>query len=354
MTDKLKKIGPDLFEAGLVSGKPYRLKENAKRAFQGTLVNGTGFILEKDEAAAILESHPQSRDVIQPYFVAEDLASSPDQTPQRMIINFRDWSADIASKYEHCFRIVTERVKPHRDVIVARGRQVHEYDYWKFWDKRLESYQKISNLSQVIIIGLAGKYLLFDTTKTGMVYAHRLGIVIDDRFSVFAILQSSFHSIWAWKQCSTIGASGIGYSLSDAFETFPFPEISEDTETIGRNFQEERSRQSKNRNEGLTDLYNKVHNPSDASADICKIRDLIVQLDQVIANNYGWTDFDLEHGFYETKQGIRFTVAEAASREILDRLLTLNHRRHEEEVAAKSAKAEITPAKRGRKKKKRP
>lgn len=47
---------------------------------------------------------------------------------------------------------------------------------------------------------------------------------------------------------------------------------------------------------------------------------------------YGWTDLDLGHGFDETKQAIRYTISETARREILDRLLALNHECHEEEV----------------------
>ena len=38
--------------------------------------------------------------------------------------------------------------------------------------------------------------------------------------------------------------------------------------------------------------------------------------------------------FHDTQQGLRFTVSEPARRELLDRLLALNHQRHEEEVAA--------------------
>jgi len=43
---------------------------------------------------------------------------------------------------------------------------------------------------------------------------------------------------------------------------------------------------------------------------------------------------DLGHGFHETAQGIRFTVSESARREILSRLLKLNHERYEEEQKA--------------------
>jgi hypothetical protein len=41
---------------------------------------------------------------------------------------------------------------------------------------------------------------------------------------------------------------------------------------------------------------------------------------------------NLEHGFHQTAQGVRFTVSEAARREILSRLLKLNHERYEEEM----------------------
>jgi len=40
----------------------------------------------------------------------------------------------------------------------------------------------------------------------------------------------------------------------------------------------------------------------------------------------------LGHGYLETAQGIRFTVNESVRREVLSRLLGLNHERHEEEM----------------------
>ena len=39
---------------------------------------------------------------------------------------------------------------------------------------------------------------------------------------------------------------------------------------------------------------------------------------------------------HETKQGLRYTISEAARREVLDRLLALNHQRHAEEEAEKN------------------
>ena len=56
-------------------------------------------------------------------------------------------------------------------------------------------------------------------------------------------------------------------------------------------------------------------------------------MDNAVAAAYGWSDLDLGHGFHETKQGTRFTISESARREVLARLLKLNHERYAEEVA---------------------
>ena len=56
-------------------------------------------------------------------------------------------------------------------------------------------------------------------------------------------------------------------------------------------------------------------------------------MDKAVAAAYGWEDLDLGHGFHQTKQGTRFTISEAARREVLARLLKLNHERYAEEVA---------------------
>ena len=77
--------------------------------------------------------------------------------------------------------------------------------------------------------------------------------------------------------------------------------------------------------EGLTKTYNRFHDPDEEDADIQKLRELHVEMDKSVAAAYGWTDLNLGHGFHETKQGIRFTISEAARREVLGRLLKLNH-----------------------------
>lgn len=85
------------------------------------------------------------------------------------------------------------------------------------------------------------------------------------------------------------------------------------------------------RQEGLTTTYNRFHDSDKTDADIQKLRDLHVEMDQAVAAAYGWTDLELGHNFHETKQGVRFTISEPARREVLQRLLKLNHERYAEE-----------------------
>lgn len=86
------------------------------------------------------------------------------------------------------------------------------------------------------------------------------------------------------------------------------------------------------RQEGLTKTYNGFHSPGESDRDIKNIRDLHVEMDDAVIATYDWTDINLDHDFHETKQGIRFTISEAARREVLKRLLKLNHERHVEET----------------------
>jgi hypothetical protein len=108
-----------------------------------------------------------------------------------------------------------------------------------------------------------------------------------------------------------------------------------------------------NQQEGLTDTYNRFHDRTNSSEDIGRLRWLHVEMDQAVAAAYGWSDLDLDHGFRETKQGVRYTISEVSRRTVLDRLLALNYQRHLEEEAEKAGHAVSAPFKRGRKKRER-
>jgi len=68
--------------------KPYRLKANQEKSFQGANVLGLGFTLTAEQDQKLIDKNPKNQNCIYPYLSGEDLNSSPTQTPSRFIINF--------------------------------------------------------------------------------------------------------------------------------------------------------------------------------------------------------------------------------------------------------------------------
>jgi hypothetical protein len=151
-------------------------------------------------------------------------------------------------------------------------------------------------------------------------------------YSVQAVLSSSLHQLWAITYGSGM-RNDPRYTPSDVFETFPRPVRSEQLETIGQTLDTERREITQRRGMGVTKLYNLANDPavSDSSdSDVARLRAIHVELDEVVAAAYGWSDLPLEHGFSSYRHVTRWTVGPAARAEILDRLLEENHRRGEQ------------------------
>ncbi len=376
-------ITPFLTTLGRTTGNPYRLVANASKSFIGSYVLGMGFVLSPEEAQALIAKDKRNRDVLSPYLNGEDLNSRPDQSASRWVINFRDWPLDrsgkgtwhgtdkkaitlwlrsghvpkdypgpVAADYPDCMTIVREKVKPEREAL-AQGNETardHARRWWQFARATMLLYATIIEMERVLAVALVTHHVAFNFVRASQVFAHRLAVFPFDQSSSLAIVQSSFHEPWARSYSSSL-ETRINYSPSDCFETFPFPEGEGPLREIGERYHAHRQSLMLTRGEGLTKVYNRFHDADEASGDICLLRDLHKNMDEAVRHAYGWEDLKLDHDFHDTKQGVRFTISEAARREVLDRLLELNHQRYAEEVAAglheKSARKRVkaSPAK---------
>jgi len=320
-------ITPFLTPPGSVEGNPYRLVANAGKSFQGSIVLGMGFVLTPEEAQALIERDPRNRDVLFPYLNGEDLNSRPDGSPSRWVINFHDWPLEQVETYPDCMRIVREKVKPERDKVTfsksARDK------WWQFERGRPELYTAIMGMERVLVRSQVANLHSMAWVPIGSVYDQRL--VVFARCN-FAIMQSALHESWA-RQFSSTMRTDMSYTPTNCFETFPFPESTNSLDTIGERYYTHRQSIMLSRQEGLTKTYNRFHNPDETDDDIVCLRELHVEMDRAVAAAYGWDDLDLGHGFHQTKQGLRYTISEAARREVLGRLLALNHERYAQEVA---------------------
>jgi len=338
-----------------------------------------GFVLDPAEAADLLARDPRHRDCLFPYLNGEDLNSRPDQSPSRWVINFHDWPLDrsakgrwamadddqrkewlrsgrvpndypgqVAADYPELLSIVEKMVKPER---MKNNRNVYRDRWWWYAERRPKLYATLEGMKKVLAVPLVSKFSIFSLEPAAFVYSHALGVISDDSANSFVLLQGTFHDEWARSSGSTL-ETRMRYTPTDCFETFPFPAPLDELEGIGERYYQLRQSIMQTRHEGLTQTYNRFHNPDDTAGDIAALRIIHVELDQAVATAYGWTDLDLGHGFHQTKQGQRFTLSESARRQVLDRLLKLNFERYEEEVAAglhetQAAKATRAARKRG-------
>ena len=127
------------------------------------------------------------------------------------------------------------------------------------------------------------------------------------------------------------------YTPTDVFETFPRPETTTEMRELGARLDSHRRDLMLARQAGLTATYNLVHDQGCADADIAELREIHRAIDEAVVQAYGWDDLlaiGLDHGFHETRQGVRYTIGPAVRQEILDRLLELNQEHYAAEVAA--------------------
>jgi hypothetical protein len=323
-------IVPSLSAARRITGNPFRLLANEGIAFIGTFVLGMGFTMPPDEAQRLIRLDKKNSEVLFPYIGAEDVCSRPDLSASRWIVNFHEWSLDKAKQYAECFAYIEERVKPER---LSKKGKVYEQARTKWWwyQNRRPGLQKaLSGKAQVIVMPLHSKAVLPAICVSRAVFSHGVAVIASNDYSLYGLMTSTLHRAWAKRYGSSL-ETRTRYTPSDCFETFPFPKMCDKVTSTAIELEALRRAIMIDCNIGLTAVCNRVHNEQDEDARIVELRDLHAELDRAVCDAYGWSDLELDYGFHDTDEGIRWTISEEPRNEILDRLLELNHERHREE-----------------------
>ncbi len=212
----VRAISPMLVIPGRAVGKPYRLKANEGKSFQGSIVLGMGFVMTPDEAQSLIDKDARNRDVLFPHLNGEDLNSRPDQSASRWVINFRDWplersaagswtSADdaqrtdwrrsgrvpsdypepVAADFPACLEIVRAKVKRERD---RNSRKPRRERWWQYAERAPDLYATIAGLSRVLVVALVNNHLGFALVPNRSVYAHRLAVLPFEEYDAMALV----------------------------------------------------------------------------------------------------------------------------------------------------------------------
>ncbi|MCH8539794.1 MAG: N-6 DNA methylase [Opitutales bacterium] len=375
------------FEDSENLGDPEKLPENAETVFQGSIFLGDGFLLTHEEADKLRKMDPRNDEVLFPIINGQELNNQPDQAPGRSIINFFDWPMERAQEYEEPFAIVEEKVLPVR---VNDNMKSRREKWWQYGALASGLYSNIADLDRCFVAARTTKHLSFSSTTTERVFSDALYVFTTDRWDLYTVVQSTLHEVWARKYSGSL-ETRLRYSPSDCFSTFAFPPSPDGSGTslisplathhsllaaTGERYHEHRKATMHLLWLGLTKIYNLFHDPnlspelvakvSGKPADIAgqgyqallKLRELHVEMDTAVRDAYGWTDLTLAHGFYDLdylpeNDRTRYTISPEARKEVLQRLLKLNHERHAEEKAAglhdKKATKAAAKGNRGRK-----
>lgn len=322
-------ISPEL-RPGCNSGEIHQLATRRYIYFRGSDWNGAGFLIDEEAARALIRQEPNAEEYLLPCLNAEEYCSSPQQMANRWCIFCQSLAlADIRDKAPKLVEVLKERVYPER--IVSKDRRLREY-WWLFRRPTMQLYEAAWKRESVFVVAFIAKFICFCRVKSHQVFANTLTVFPDLDWGGFAMLQSSIHDVWARERGGHL-EDRFRYSPTDCFETFPFPLPTASTQVVGTEYHQHRLSILTNSQVGLTTAYNRFHNPDEIGEDIQGLRDLHARMDNAVAIAYGWDDLKLGHDFHETKQGLRFTISESARREVLARLLKLNHERYAEEVA---------------------
>lgn len=323
-----------------------------------------------------MRSDSHNAEVIKKIINGQEINSEPDQAPQRSTIDFFNMSIDVAATYPELFAIVEAKVKPVRmglDSGTAINRD-HRDRWWQYAFVRESLYEKIRSKQRCFVAARTTKHLNFSASPTDYVFTDALYVFTTDRWDLYSVVQSTLHEVWARKYSGAL-KQGLRYSPSKCFDTFPFPEDLWQTANSalaehGERYHEHRRAIMRKLWLGLTDIYNLFHtrdltpaqvakvskkSPEESEAGyqgILELRRLHRELDIAIRDAYGWTDLNLGHDFHEVEtlaenDRVRYTISPSARKEVLRRLLALNHQRAATEAAAVPEKTK----KRGRKSK---
>ena len=312
------RIGADV--AGAVP-----LKANDGISSPGVKLHGAGFIVTPAEARALgLGTVPGLENHIRFYRNGRDLTATPRGV---MVIDlFSLTEMEVRSRFPAVYQHILDNVKPERD---QNKRESRKRNWWIFGEPVSKIRPVLKNLKRYIATVETTKHRTFQFLDGKILADNMITIFAMDAPEHLAVFSSRFHVIWALKAGGTL-EDRPRYNKSVCFDPFPFPDPTEAQKARLRSLGEQLDAHRKDRQAAhpkltLTNMYNVLEklraNERIDGKDreiydqglIGILRDLHDQIDQAVADAYGWP-------------------ADLSDDAILHRLVDLNRERAAEEA----------------------
>lgn len=201
-----------------------KLQENAGRAFLGTKKGGP-FDVPGAQARRWLGSHgnPNGRsnsDVLKPRVTGTDIVR---RHLDEWVIDFGiDRNEADAALYQLPFEYALLHVKPVRD---ANRREIRRRRWWLHSEPAPALRRALEPFLRYIGTPRVAKHRVYVWLHPSQLVDDGAGAIARDDDTLFGVVHSRAHELWAIKKGSFLGAGNdLRYTPTTIFETFPFPE----------------------------------------------------------------------------------------------------------------------------------
>lgn len=341
-------IGPRLTEVTVGSqlSEPKKLDDEVQ-AFMG-IDNSKGLALVLGQSSpwrAALERDASG--FLREYVSGEDIAGSALLDELRCVVDCTSLdSLDADGLPQVLIRFLEEVVHPCRMASALKGYPELIEKWWLFLRPRPEAYARLRRQDACFVMPKVTKYVVALEAPTVWAFTNKVIVIEKDRPDLGVILNSAFFGLWIEEYSGTLGET-LSVNMGAAVSTFSLPGygVTEGEARYAR-MQAELRRHHSEMGGGVTAYLNALHIKDSSESNVDIARGLARDADRAVAQAYGWDDLELDHGFFDTKWGPRYTVGPIVREEILDRLLELNHQRHAEELARSPKKDAMKPQRR--------
>lgn len=299
----------------------------ANRAIAGTgfILGSRGFVLSAAERNQMIASDPASEALISPLMHGNDVVDTPRGL---FVIDPTEWSEkQLRFEAPAAYQWLLERVFPDRQQ--NRDSRL-KIEWWRFRRSNEQIRAAIRGLDRFIVTPETARHRVFVALPAQVKPEHKLVVIGTADAAVHGVLSSKVHVIWAVRAGGNLGVGNDSvYSKTLCFDPFPFPACSpaqqQRIRALGEALDAHRKRQQAlHPRLTLTGMYNVLEKLRSGEALSAKEREVHEQglvsvlrqihddLDAAVFDAYGWP-------------------ATLTDEEILERLVSLNHERAEEE-----------------------
>jgi len=351
LATKTGKIWADLTVGADVAGA-VPLMANQGLSCRGVQLIGSGFIVSPEDASKLgLGTVEGAEHVIRAYRNGRDLTATPRDV---MVIDlFGLTETEVRTKFPAIYQWVLERVKPERD---QNSRKGYRDNWWIHGEPRGNFRPALAGLTRYIATVETAKHRFFAFLDQSILPDNKLiNIALDDAFAL-GILSSHIHVCWA---LSSGGHLGVGndpvYVKTRCFETFPFPDATDEQKQRIRELAEQldahrKRQQAQHPDLTMTGMYNVLEKLRSGEALTAKdkiiheqglvsvLKQLHDDLDRAVFAAYGWPDLALGTPSPSSASSLgpqASRLPSSTDAEILDRLVALNAERAAEEAQGK-------------------